>query len=104
MNDLHKALGDISSIRRQMARSTEFRGYGPMTLAVTGATAMAAAGAPAFWLLAPLHNIPDYPAISLAAAVLSAALVGTKMDARRGRIQSGMAAEMMRMRAEQVLP
>jgi len=24
MNDLDKALGDISSIRRQMARSTEF--------------------------------------------------------------------------------
>ena len=32
MNDLHKAIGDISSIRRQMARSTEFRGYGPATL------------------------------------------------------------------------
>jgi hypothetical protein len=53
MNDLHKALGDISSIRRQMARSTEFRGYGPMTLAVTGATAIAAAGAQAFWLPEP---------------------------------------------------
>jgi len=29
MNDLNKALGDISSIRRQVAHSTEFRGYGP---------------------------------------------------------------------------
>ena len=36
MNDLNKALGDISSIRRQVARSTEFRGYGPATLAATG--------------------------------------------------------------------
>jgi hypothetical protein len=27
MNDLYKALGDISSIRKQMARSTEFRGF-----------------------------------------------------------------------------
>jgi ribosomal protein L29 len=26
MNDLNKALGEISSIRRQVARSTEFRG------------------------------------------------------------------------------
>ena len=31
MNDLHKALGDIDSIRRQVADSTEFRGYGPAT-------------------------------------------------------------------------
>ena len=36
MNDLNRALGDISSIRRQMARSTEFRGYGPATLACYG--------------------------------------------------------------------
>ena len=33
MNDLNRALGDIDSIRRQMARTTEFRGYGPTTLA-----------------------------------------------------------------------
>jgi hypothetical protein len=42
MSDLHKALGDISSIRRQMAQSTEFRGYGPATLAATGAIAVLA--------------------------------------------------------------
>ena len=36
MNDLNKALGDIGSIRRQVARSTQFRGYGPFTLAATG--------------------------------------------------------------------
>ena len=44
MSDLNKALGDISSIRRQMARSTEFRGYGPATLCATGLIAVMAAG------------------------------------------------------------
>ena len=39
MDDLNKALGDISRIRRQVARSTEFHGYGPATLAATGALA-----------------------------------------------------------------
>src|ERR1700676_4645884 len=34
MNDLNKALDDITSIRRQVAHSTEFRGYGPATLQV----------------------------------------------------------------------
>ena len=33
MSELHKALADIGSIRRQMAHATEFRGYGPATSA-----------------------------------------------------------------------
>src|SRR5260221_9260474 len=53
MNDLNKALGDISSIRRQVAHSTEFRGYGPATLASTGVLAVGAAGAQALWLPDP---------------------------------------------------
>ena len=53
MNDLNRALGDISSIRRQMARSTEFHGYGPATLAATGVLAIAAAEAQAHWVPDP---------------------------------------------------
>ena len=55
MNALNKALGDISSIRRQVAQSTEFRGYGPATLASTGILAFAAAGAQALRL--PIRRI-----------------------------------------------
>jgi len=43
MRDLEKALADISEIRSQMARGTEFRGYGPATLAATGGLALLAA-------------------------------------------------------------
>ena len=50
MDDLNKALGDISSIRRQVARSTEFRGYGPATLAATGGIAVLAAASQALLL------------------------------------------------------
>ena len=39
MRDLDKALADITAIRSQMARGAEFRGYGPMTVAATGALA-----------------------------------------------------------------
>src|SRR5260370_6475980 len=104
MDDLNRALGDISSIRRQIARGTEFRGYGPMTLATTGATAIAAAGAQAFWLPEPTKNIPAYLAIWIATAALSAGLIGTEMHARTRRIHSGMADEMIRMAVEQFLP
>jgi hypothetical protein len=104
MNDLNKALGDISSIRRQMARSTEFRGYGPATLAATGVFAMIASGAQAVWLPTPSKVIPAYLAIWITTALVSAALIASQMFARTRRMHSGMADEMIRMAVEQFLP
>jgi hypothetical protein len=103
-NDLYKALGDISSIRRQMANTTEFRGYGPLTLAATGLFAMLAAGIQAFWLPDPAHRISAYLAIWISTAVLSAGLTGVQMYARTRRIHSGLSNEMLRMAVEQFLP
>jgi hypothetical protein len=104
MNDLHKALGDISSIRRQMARTTEFRGYGPATLACTSAFAVAAAGVQAMSLTDPANGISAYLGIWIATAVLSAVLVGAQMSTRARRMHSGMSDEMIRMAVEQFLP
>jgi hypothetical protein len=104
MNDLNKALGDIGNIRRQVARTTEFRGYGPATLAGTGLLAVAAAGAQAHWLPDPVHHLPAYLGIWIWTAVLSAALIATEMFARTRRVHSGMADEMIRMAVEQFLP
>jgi len=104
MNDLNKALGDISSIRRQMARSTEFRGYGPATLAGTAVIAVAAAGAQALWVPDPASHIAAYLSIWIATAALSAALIAAEMFTRSRRIHSGMADEMIRMAVEQFLP
>ena len=104
MNDLHKALGDISSIRRQVARTTEFRGYGPATLASTGAIAVAAAVGQSLWLPDPANHIAVYLAIWISTAALSATLIGAQMHTRARRIHSGMADEMIRMAVEQFLP
>jgi hypothetical protein len=104
MNNLHKVIGDISSIRRQMARSTEFRGYGPVTLAATGVSAMLAAAAQAAWLTDPANHISFYLAIWTSTAVVSAALIGTEMFARTRRIHSGLADEMIHIAVEQFLP
>lgn len=104
VNDLNKALGDISSIRRQMARTTEFRGYGPATLAATAVLAIAAAGAQALWLPDPAHHIATYLAIWTATAIGSAALIGMQTVTRAHRIHSSMADEMIRMAVEQFLP
>ena len=36
MKDLRQALSEIHTIRNQVARGTEFRGYGPASIAVSG--------------------------------------------------------------------
>jgi hypothetical protein len=104
MNDLYKALGDISSIRRQMASTTEFRGYGPATLAATGLFAILAAAAQALWLPDPVHHISAYLGVWVSTAVLSAAVTGVQMYNRARRIHSGLSNEMLRMAVEQFLP
>jgi hypothetical protein len=104
MNDLYKALGDIGSIRRQVAHSTEFRGYGPATLAATSGFAILAAGAQALLLPDPANHISAYLAIWISTAALSAALIGVQMVTRTHRMHSGMADEMIRMAVEQFLP
>jgi len=104
MTDLHKALGDIGSIRRQMAHSTQFRGYGPRTLAATGVIAVLAASAQAIWLPNPASHIPAYLIIWIATAVLSATLTGVQMYTRTRRVHSGLSNEMIRMAVEQFLP
>ncbi len=104
MTDLHKALDDISSIRRQMAHSTQFRGYGPATLAATGVIAILAASSQSIWLPDPANHVPAYLSIWISTAVLSAALTGVQMYTRTRRIHSGMSDEMLRMAVEQFLP
>jgi hypothetical protein len=104
MTDLHQALGDISSIRRQMAQSTQFRGYGPATLAATGVIAVLAASAQAIWLPDPANHIPAFLSLWLSTAVLSAALTGVQMYSRTRRMHSGLSNEMIRMAVQQFLP
>ena len=104
MSDLHKALGDISSIRKQVAHSTQFRGYGPATLAATGGIALLAASSQSMWLPDPATHVRTYLGIWISTAVLSAALTGVQMYTRTRRMHSGLSDEMIRMAVEQFLP
>jgi len=104
MNDLYKALGDISNIRRQVAGSTEFRGYGPATLASTGFFAIAAAAIQARLIPDPAAQMAAYLALWTATAALSIALTGVQMLTRSRRLHSALSGEMIRMAVEQFLP
>ncbi len=104
MSDLHNALGDISNIRRQMARSTQFRGYGPATLAGTGIVALLAATAQAFWLQDPTNHLNAYLSLWIGTAVLSSAVAGVQIHTRTRRLHSGLSDEMIRTAVEQFMP
>jgi hypothetical protein len=104
MTNLDRALAEISAIRGQMARASEFRGYGPATFAITGGLALLAALAQARWLTAPADHVPAYLALWVGLATVSAAIIGLEMVTRSRRIHSDLADEMIWTAVEQFLP
>ena len=104
MRDLSKALLDIAAMRKQMARSSQFHGYGPTTLAITGLLAVIAAVAQSWYVPDPAGDITAYLALWIATAALSMLLIGIEVVARSRRIHSGLADEMIWLAVEQHLP
>jgi len=104
MRDLGKALIDIAAMRSQMARSIEFRGYGPTTLAATALLGAAAAVAQSRYIPRPSADIFDYLGLWIGTAALSVTLIGFEVVTRSRRLHSGLADEMIRLAVEQFLP
>jgi hypothetical protein len=104
VRDLERALADIHSIRAQVARGVEFRGYGPSTLFATGLLAMLASVAQARWIPDPATHVGDYLLLWVLAAVAAVAVIATETVHRSRRVHSGLAQEMVRAAAEQFLP
>jgi hypothetical protein len=104
VTDLYRALAQIDSIRGQMARGTEFRGYGPATVAATGALAMVAAAVQSHSLQSPGRHIGAYLAIWIVTAALAVIIVSVETITRTRRVHSGLAREMMHSAVEQLLP
>jgi hypothetical protein len=104
MSDLNRALIEIQSIRRQVARTTEFRGYGPATLLATALVALLVGVTQSRWIPDPASRPIQYVALWLSTGLFSAALIATQMLTRANRLHSGMANEMIRMAVTQFLP
>jgi len=104
MMDIEKALADILEIRAQLAAGTAFRGYGPGAVALTGLIALATALAQSLWLVDPTAKPVSYFTVWIAAAILSAFIVGTEMVARSRRHHAGLADEMLFNAVQQFLP
>jgi hypothetical protein len=102
--DLYKVLAQIHAIRGQVARGTEFRGYGPETVAATGLLAGAAAVFQSLSLKNPSSSTAGYLAIWIATAGLALLVTGFQTVTRTRRVHPGLARQMILSAGESFVP
>jgi hypothetical protein len=104
MRELDRALLDINFVRGHIARTTQFKGYGPLTLAVTGLFALGVAALQARMPAAPNGRAFVFIAIWCATAAITVTLIGVEAVVRSRRLHGGLAVEMLQSAIEQFLP
>ena len=103
MKDLERALSDIHSIRHQVARGTQFRGYGPASIAFSGILAIAVAWIQSGWDGLG-RDLTTSLLVWIAVAAVSLAVSGLETLVRAKRVHIGLAQEMLQSAVEQLLP
>jgi hypothetical protein len=101
MKELQEALSQIHSIRTQVASGTEFRGYGPASIAVSGFIALAVAAVQTRWVR---PDLTEWVALWAITAAVSVLLTGIETLARARREHLGFAREMIQSAVAQFLP
>lgn len=104
MTNLNDALAEISAIRTEIARGTEFRGYGPASVATSGLIALGVATFQIHWVRGSNHDFRSFFAIWIATAAVSLTLTGIETVLRSRRVHTSFANEMIYQAAEQFLP
>jgi hypothetical protein len=104
MRDLNQALLDISRIREQLARGSEFHGYGPATVGITGILALVAATVQALWIHDPALHIAHYLRLWGITATCSFGFIVLEAIFRSRRAHGDMALSMLQSALEQFLP
>jgi hypothetical protein len=103
VEDLREALADIHAIRSQVALNTQFRGYGPASIAASGILALVIAYIESFWRN-DTHDFPAFLTIWVATAAITVALTALEAIGRARRVHSGFAKQMIKLAADQFLP
>ena len=105
MKELQQALSEIHSIRTQVARGTEFRGYGPASIAASGILALAVAAAQTQWMAKSAKaDLVVWLGVWAGTAVVSVFLTGFETFVRARRVHVGFAKEMVQSAVAQFLP
>jgi hypothetical protein len=103
VKNLDETLAEINVIRHQIARTTEFRGYGPVTIAVTGVAAFFSAALQSQWLQRP-GDIGAYLGLWIATAAFSLIIISIETITRTRRAHPILARQMIHSAMEQFLP
>jgi hypothetical protein len=105
MKELQQALSEIHSIRNQVARGTEFRGYGPASIAASGILALLVAAMQKLWMTKPGKvDLVIWLGVWAGTAAVSVFLTGVETFARSRRVHVGLAREMVQSAVAQFLP
>jgi hypothetical protein len=104
MRELDRALLDINFVREHIARTTQFKGYGPLTLAATGLFALGVAALQVRMAAPPRAGALEFLAVWSATAAIAVTLIGVEAVVRSRRLHGGMAVEMLQSAIEQFLP
>jgi hypothetical protein len=103
VSDLRQALAEINAIRTQVARDTQFRGYGPISIAASGVLALTVAALQSRFS----RGGGDFAAflhVWVATAAATVVMTAVETIVRSRRVHSGLASEMLYAAVEQFLP
>jgi len=101
MTELRQALDDISAIRTQVARGTQFRGYGPLSVASSGVLALLVAGGESRWMAGSNYGLKVIFERLDSNSRGVGVPVGARTIFRARRVHSGLAMEMIQAAVEQ---
>jgi len=104
VNDLDEALNSIRTMRSHLARSAEFRFYGPAAIGFTALLAVAASYLQTVLVAAPVTHLLGYLILWTITAFLACTVIAADVVLCARRVGSGLANEMVREAAGQLLP
>jgi len=104
MSELRQALAEISAIRTQVARETQFRGYGPRSTAASGVLAILVASVQSLWLKATWADARVFLTVWVGTAVVAAGICAWETYVRTRKVHFGFSREMIQAAIEQFLP
>lgn len=104
MQDLDRALTDISVIRGQLAKSCEFQAFGPISISTSGLLAFAAAVIQAHLFKVPGAHLVAFLILWVSAATFSVLLIGWESAIRAHRVHGSLALPMLQTAIEHFCP
>jgi len=104
MSELRQALAEISAIRTQVARETQFRGYGPRSTAASGVLAILVASVQSLWLKGSRADARVFLMVWVGTAAVAAGVSAWETYVRTRKVHFGFSREMIQAAIEQFLP